>query len=374
MGVIYSVGSFVGGGGTLPQYGNGLDGNITILSGYTVNIKDLYENDDVPGVITNKGEHKGLNYGVGSYNPKNNQSYNNASNVINALNFTIEENAVLTTNQWQYYDPPSIYVDPTPYVIKDDSDGIIWIACVGSFINRGTIQLNYLGGDGGRFFLPSGRWYATEGLGTGKGGISPWPYDQVPGAGGPIYNDETIDYTDWDNIYGSGGGAGQGYNTNGGAGGSGGGSLRVYAINQIITSEGYIYANGYVGGNGGTVDSVNTGGGGGGTGGAIYLESLGNTILGAQRITCYGGDRGYGGMYDGGGKKGQCGGGGGGFAIVGNTGYRIVLRNNTSWTGGYGAYGRIAIKCPSISGSTYNSISYLETPSYYNILYGTYGS
>ena len=58
-------------GGLPPQFGTGLDGTITVNSG-TVNIEDIYENDNVTGVTTSRGVNKGLNYGAGTYDPENN--------------------------------------------------------------------------------------------------------------------------------------------------------------------------------------------------------------------------------------------------------------------------------------------------------------
>lgn len=325
------------------HYGDASDGDITIESG-TINIKSLYENDVLAGVTTYRGAGKGLNHGANSYAPQ-------YGRCIQAENFTINSGATLTTTAWG--------------TGASNTNGIVWIACKGTFTNNGTINLNALGGKGGGGGS-SGLMSTNGSNGTGAGGGIGGGESTIPAGGRDPYGSADIDISGWNYIYGSGGGGGAGTLTeigggggykygNGGSGGSnaaatlpagvggdsilsssddggnggnGGGAVRVCAV--IFINTGTISCNGS---NGGGDSSTYGGGGGGGSGGTVYIESS-DCSLGTGTITCTGGS---GGNSKGAGK------------------------------GSAGSVGRIAVRSPLIAGDT-------SSPSYYDIVQGTYSS
>lgn len=349
------------------QYGNGSDGTI-IVTGTDVDIKDIYENDSVSGVITKRGTNKGLNHGSGSYQPKDNTAYGTAKSIINAVNFIIQEGASLTCSQYHIATgQPHHNVSYTKY----DGQGMIWIACIGKFQNKGTVDLDekgFSGGKGGRFWNDDGD--------AGYGGFT--PAGQAAGggknrylgySGASAYGEETLQVlTTYENLFGgSGGGAGSGwanefiYGTDqyvAELGGSGGGALRVYA--PIIINQGIINNNGGDGGNYGTrsANYAKNGGYGGGAGGAGSYASVGGTGGNGSknRSANYGGG------------AGSSGGAGGsiyleGFVVqlgtINAEGGVGASGANHGGTGGTGSDGRIAIYANNIVGST--------TPNYYDI-------
>lgn len=333
------------------QFGDGSDGNITVTG--SVYIADLYEDDDVTGVITYRGVNKGLNHGAGEYSPQNRR-------FIKAINFIIESSATLTATAWNG---------------SDNRLGVVWIACSGTFTNHGTINLNGCGGAGGSGSNDEntiGYWYkkAENGKGPGGGEGAGSAIDNVVVDSDPLaygrssYGTADINLATWNHIYGSGGGGGSGVwkatlgsryyglggsggsnaeattdgggqtqgstgEDDGGAGGNGGGAVRIYAA--FFENTGTISCNGNNGGIGN--DDHEAGGGGGGSGGTIYFESF-ECDISTGSITCTGGTGGSGGAS-------------------GPTG-----------DGSAGSVGRIAIKSPVITGTT--------NPGYYNILQGSY--
>jgi hypothetical protein len=356
------------------QYGDGSDGTI-IVTGTDIDIKDIYENDSVSGVITKRGTDKGLNHGVGSYQPKDNTAYGTAKSIVNAVNFIIQDGASLTCSQYHIATgQPHYNVSYTKY----DGQGMIWIVCLGKFLNKGTVNLSekgFSGGKGGRFWNDNGDagYGGFTSAGQATGGAS----NRYQGyAGASAYGEATLQVlTTYENLFGgSGGGAGSGwaneatYGTDqyvAELGGSGGGALRVYA--PIIINEGTINNNGGDGGNYGTYSANNgkNGGRGGGSGGAGSYVAVGGT--GGNGSTNPN-------QYYGGG-AGSSGGAGGsvyleGFTVltgivnaeggVGATGLpaRDAYTGGGGGTGGTGSDGRISIVANNIVGST--------TPSYYD--------
>ncbi|HPQ55141.1 MAG TPA: hypothetical protein PK253_17960 [Spirochaetota bacterium] len=328
------------------HFGTGEDGDITVYSG-TVDIRAIYEDDVVMGVITGRGTDKGLNRkGIDItdyYDPQNGR-------YINAKNFTIQSSGTLTA--------ANPYGDGV-----DGKKGIIWIACTETFENQGLIDVKGKGGTGGAGGTGSGFGNTGNGSGGGQGGHDGSLFGG--GIGGSIYGDSVLSINNWKNLYGSGGGGGgcgmsnwggtggggggyaenggdrcedtsEGSNeTNGSMGGNGGGAIRLY-VARLVTTTGYISADGD---DGSPADSGynNTGGaGGGGSGGSIYIETLSNAEIGSGIISA----------------KGGLGGERSGYANGG--------------TGGDGSIGRIAVKSPDIIGTT--------IPAYYDIEKGAYSS
>jgi len=307
--------------GQLPErFGTGKDGNI-VVTGVNVDIADVYENDNLVGVITKRGVNKGLNYGAGTYNPKANQANNKALNIPNCINFTINVGASLSSTAWG--------------AATDDKLGIIWVACLVKFLNLGIINLLGKGAGGGAGGGDSGAGtdgvdgkgigHGHKGIGNRDDGGCPMPVPGSGGQGGAVgitYGSSAIPLITWANLYGSGGGGGGGKNDawsgaecgGGGAGaahaalgaagqsytgldctgddvgnpgGPGGGALRVYAL-MFDTSNGTIICNGTAGTGGGS----NGGGGGGGSGGTVFAETFAGAILGINKITAAGGAKG----------------------------------------------------------------------------------
>ncbi|MBN2533752.1 MAG: hypothetical protein JXB88_12725 [Spirochaetales bacterium] len=313
-------------------YGNGEDGTITIKSGYTVDIKALYENDTVQGVESSlRGLNKGLNHGAGMYNP-------GEGSWVNAVHFFIEPGAVLTA--------------PPVGKAGNLTNGVIAIKCRGNFINNGTINLD------GKGYAGSDTWYEP---GRGPGG-APRTRDTRYGygtRGGTAYpfSLKTLSYQDmlanWHYIYGSGGACGQDGKRSGGSGGAGGGALLIQAFGIFDTENGQIFANGMVGDYGDTTgdkDEGCSGGGGGGAGGTVSIQVYHYAYLGINRITALygaGGEdsgRGHGDPNHGGG------GGGGANFYNGSAGGKQHDKY-FSGSGGAGSVGRIHIK-GSFSGNT----------------------
>jgi hypothetical protein len=307
---------FSGGLSLPPQHGNGSDGSI-IVTGLSVSIKDIYEKDDVTGVITKRGVNKGLNYGIGAYQPFLNQAQNKAKGVPNFVNVTIQESASLISS------PRS----------SSSSDGILWIACIGVLDNKNIISATgmagFIGqpgskryggagghggpgaggggcgrgqytsgppGTGGQAYLLLGGSgdYWNGGAGTlggtsnsGRGGLGGGGYGQ-PGPAGIGYDNNPPSFSDWRLLFGSSGGGGGGGDARakgsdgeisggGGAGGGGAGGGFIYISCASYKNSGTILSNGGSGGTGGA--GVWNGfngsgaGGGGGAGGIIYIEA-----------------------------------------------------------------------------------------------------
>lgn len=326
------------GGGNLPKpYGVGKDGEAKVI-GVNISIKDIYENDDVVGVITRRGVNKGLNYGVGSYQPFLNQSSNVSLGVPNFTNLTVETGASLIC----------------PIRSTSASDGIVWITCIGIFKNLGTLQIpapvgeagengskryGGYGGDGapgaggggcgrgqytsgppgtgGQAYLLTGGtgvyWHGGDGTlgGTtdaGRGGLGGGGYG-YPGSGGVGYNNNPVNFSDWRLLFGANGGGGGGGDARatetsgeisggGGAGGGGTGGGFIYISCASFLNYGNIITDGSNGGNGG--NGVWNGangsgaGGGGGAGGIVYIDSK-SYPLGLGNISVAGGVGGVGG-------------------------------------------------------------------------------
>jgi len=296
--------------------GTGNDGDSTIgdtdgagpITG-TVNIKDLYENDNVPGAITSRGTNKGLNKGAGTYNPAtgavpnlNNLTISGANGLLTTNNelrlefkvkqtLNIQSGGLISANSKGYAagsgtgtggagGARDVYVvDSEGYWTYDEKGNPIeWIPEVGHY--------DYFRGGGG------GAGYG----GTGGTGGSYSSYN-IGGSAGSAYADFPA--------FGSGGGAG-----NNGGGGAGGGSIKINATNISIAggNNGQITANGANGAD--AVSGSGNSGAGAGAGGSINILSP-NNITGGQYISAYGGNGGRGnssGVYYGGGGGGGAGG------------------------------------------------------------------
>lgn len=113
------------------QYGTGEDGDITV-TGMSVSIVDIYENDDCTGVITKNGENKGLNCGSGTYTK---------TRGLHCGNFTVNTGASVTA---------------VPFDGDLEKTGNVVIRCTGELTVRGKINVTGKGGAGG------GGSYATE--------------------------------------------------------------------------------------------------------------------------------------------------------------------------------------------------------------------
>ena len=284
-----------------PQYGTSIDGSIIITSG-TVNIISLYENDYVTGVTTKNGTGRGLNYGVGTYDPDNGR-------FPQCIDFTINPGAILTTTAWD--------------VGTSDRFGYVRIGCSRNFSNNGTILLDGLGGRGG---AGSGGCENWGGAGYGPGGAQ---YN----LGGSCYDTATL--TSFRIGSGGAGGesrgcSGSGGSAGGGAGGAGGG--KAYISATFFVPIGTITANGLVGTPGRSTggSATDSGCGGGGSGGAIKIETLTNVSLGTNVIKANGGN---------GGSKGGSAtnsGGGAGHALGG-------FNSNNDARGGAGSKGIIYV-------------------------------
>lgn len=336
------------GGLSLPRrFGTGKDGEIIIRSGYTINIKELYENDNLTGVKTHRGENKGLNYGsTGTlYTPKNNQINNNGSNVINAVSFLIESGATLISN--------GVYQDY--YNALNENNGIIWISTISSFECYGDIDLTNIVGGGAK-----GPWTSDTGYGAGPG-IGYGASHSGPGYGGESYGTQDLDMTTWSHIFGSGGSSARDERYSGGVGGYGAGALRIYAASKIyFDNSANVYCNGQIGGSGASSDAGASGAGGAGSGGSVFLESLGNVNIGSSVINVNGGPWQYDiGDYDNSQYPKHSGGGGGaGFATNGSNGERAQTKR--AGVGGGASNGRIAIKSNNITGTAVDSVSYYQ--------------
>jgi len=270
------------------EYGTGMDKAIIVSSG-TINIKDIYELDDLTGVTTWRGTNKGLNYGVGTYDPKN-------SSYINATSFTVNNGAIIIADAW---------ADGT-----DDRKGVVWVMCTETFTNAGNFNMANLGGSGG---TPS-----QNGVGSGGGGGGEYSCDHIPqgGVGGSSYGTTDISISTWADIYGSGGGGGaprcEGHYEGAGGGGGGGrnagvtgdngftiigpggasgswgrvggGAIRIYA--RIFRNTGTMTVNGQDG----TFQGI--AGHGGGGGGTIFIKTADGDI-GINKLTAKGGIGGW---------------------------------------------------------------------------------
>lgn len=314
---------------TLPQFGTGADGAIIISSG-TVNIDELYENDVVTGVITKRGVDKGLNHGAGTYDPENGK-------YINSTSFRILSGTTLTHS--------TAYGDGA-----DNSNGILWVACISLFNSKGAIDMGAKGHAGGaaKACSAGATVSGNDGSGPGYGHKGTHTSTTYDSAGGTSCGNSAIPITTWADIYGSGGGSG-GMHVDAafesgttGVGGVGGGAIRIYAPTVNI-KDGAISCSGGNGTVGSASDWPDTtgGGGGGGAGGAVYIEAY-HAIVGTDTITALGGI-GAGGEGEGGEPIGD-GGGGAGYALTGEAGERGALFGiNRGGDGGDGSVGRIHI-------------------------------
>jgi hypothetical protein len=280
-------------------FGDGSDGAITIVSG-TVNIDDIYNNETVEGIITVRGENKGLNYGWEKYDPENGY-------LIQATTFIINEGATLTHSK--------SYATGT-----NNKYGIMFISCKNSFTNNGIINMNGKGYQGGTQVVGNGEYREIKG-GYGGGAIrilSPI----LDTSNGNIYCNGTAGSNGWNNAssvsyrfgdgtngYGTGGGYGgiQELSGGGGAGhtnigssatgGGGAGGLSYGESTIPLSTWSYLYGSG---GGGGTYAAVKPeasahAGSGGGSGGTIYLKTN-NGSIGTDKITA---NFGTGGVYSG---------------------------------------------------------------------------
>jgi len=365
MGNIY----YSGGSSLPPQYSEGRDGNI-IVTGTNVNIADIYNNDNVTGVITHRGSNKGLNYsngnptGENAYNPQANQFENRGLNIPNCLNFTINSGASLIASSWNG---------------TDNRKGVIWIAAIQQIYIAGTINVDQLAVAGASSPCYQQQGLTGAGVGYGGGGFSGGPGYGGPtgGTAGASYGDTQISTITWENIYGSSGGSGgathagfcggfpfggggghysghgggggfrstgrEGYTSSGtntstdcfwgSHGGAGGGAVRLYAASLIIDdSTGLITSDGTFGGSGtGQLqgDYASGGAGGGGSGGSIYIETVLGANIGTDKIRARGGT-------------------GGGCWNLSPTRY--------SNAGGYGSEGRVHIEGGYTGSTSFNPI------------------
>ncbi len=276
------------------QFGTGADGEIVVASG-SVNVAELYENDVVPGVITERGVDRGLNHkgndSSNTYDPLNGRS-------INSRNFTIRGSAILTCSGYNNTMGTGIVAIRCTEALKIDVGGRIDVDGKG-----------YEGGKGGVGSLADG----TNGSGPGGGHYGNYAPIGEYGDGG--YGGSTYGAIDM----GSGGGGGgsktgsEGF-ANGGDGGNGGGLVMIHAKSMMV--NGGITADGALGVKGGRDNGVSGGGGGSGSGGCIYIETYSGAVLGNNFITAKGGA----GIISS--HSGNAGGGGGGgsYTTVGAAG------------------------------------------------------
>ncbi|MBI4977246.1 MAG: hypothetical protein HZC28_07170 [Spirochaetes bacterium] len=318
------------------QYGDGSDSNITVVSGNTVSVDDIYNLDSVIGVITYRGTNKGLNHGAGTYQPK-------TGVFIQAKTFIVESGATLTAKKHK-----------TDGGATNEAYGIVWIAARAMFSNAGLLDLNGKGFNGGSMRF-SGGFFAT---GPGNGGSgTPQPtgdhMNTAGGTAGASCGSTGIPCTNaaWDAIFGSGGGGGGNFydGSDGARGGDGGGAVRIYAV-AFDTATGLIQCGGLDGAKGVSYDNsgyIATGCGGGGAGGTIYIESM-NARLGTSKMSCAGGiGSNYGDPIIQSDYTTGCGGGaGGGNRSAGGAGYaggKLGDSTGPGSKGGNGSLGRIHV-------------------------------
>ena len=257
----------------------GLDGDVTISG--NVNIKDLYEDDDVVGATTDRGVNKGLNKGSGTYNPSNGA-------VPDFAFMTVD--GILTTDGPSSANPGKKLEFRVAQNLTISNGGLIHADGKG-YGGGGTYTIGYGTGGGGKAV----NW--SDATGTGGGGGYGGKGGNGEGAGGITYEPYPALPT-----FGSGGGGG---NTS--AGGAGGGLIKISAGNIIMIGNGAIRANGANGSNSGF---WSRGKGGGGSGGGIHINSD-NSFTNAGNVSANGGAGGVNGANGGGG-----GGGGGGRIII----------------------------------------------------------
>ncbi len=366
------------------HYGDGKDGDITILTGNTVNISELYNNDVVTGVITWRGTNKGLNHS--GLDPSDTYSPSDGR-FVQAKNFIIQSTAVLSEIAWGNG--------------TDNANGIVWIGVTKTFTIQGSIDMNGKGGaigvglgagrDGNPGYNASGFFCAW--MGNPAGGVGGNSYTAIENSIWPFENPNTV----WASIYGSGGGYGKngvssggscGFGStggNGGNGGLGGGAIHIVAFKFEISKNSTISVNGTNGENG--TNGINgnrygtTAGSGGGAGGHISSGGNGGYGGGNNHYNCDSDCSWIGGSGGGGGGGGSAGtiyietlsdislminrisaiGGNGGIGGVGAVQY--------GENGGSGSNGRIAVRISNgvtITGQT--------TPNYYNIYTGSYSA
>ena len=250
-----------------------------------VNIRVLYENDNVGGVTTWRGVNKGLNRGPGTYNP-------NTSNVPNFDNLTISGQYI------NMFDDKGEFLGKTwvPATLTTSNMTRLEFSVNETLTIQGSakIDASYKGYFGGVL--------QVEGNGPGKGGagqkVTKSHYDDkgelhtvnyqssgggagyggTGGTGGSYglavggYRGSTYETFPQ---FGSGGGGGAAYR-----GGHGGGAIRISAGNIVL--NGNIFANG----SSGSADFWSAGGSG--SGGSIHLASS-TPINNANNISAAGG-------------------------------------------------------------------------------------
>ncbi|KKM98398.1 hypothetical protein LCGC14_1158350, partial [marine sediment metagenome] len=262
------------------DYGTGVDGDATIST--TVDIKSLYEDDDVNGVVTWRGVNKGLNKGVGAYDPSADPPA-----VPNYDNLTILSGGELTT---------TVLVS-LEFKVKS----ILSVNLGGKIDASGK---GYLGGNGG-FGQGPGRGAYTGGAGYGGNGAS----GSISGSG--IYDSAGITYGEYpaEPTFGSGGGSWMVC----GVAGNGGGAIKIQST--AIQNFGEILADG---------EQSVSGCAGAGSGGGIYIVS--QNFFDLDKIYARGGPK----------PSGDGGGGGGGRITISApwmTGFPSVVSLGNGETG-----------------------------------------
>lgn len=179
-------------------FGTGADGSLTVSGTTTVTMRQIYENDSVTGITTNRGAGKGLNKGSGTYMAS-------ADAMPNFVNVTID------SGQKIIGDTSNRYADA----------GHTFFKCSGTLSGAGSIDESGCGGAGGTF----GSTASASASGGGQtGGATGSIYNAVNngtlrggGSGGGAW--VGTDGTGMGVINGGAGGTG---NSTGGGGGGGG--------------------------------------------------------------------------------------------------------------------------------------------------------
>jgi len=320
-----------------------------------VNMKEIYENEDVTGVTTALGTDKGLNKGVGTYDPENDVIPNFSDVTI------LAGSSIVANDSYRYYDTGHTYFKANGIVtlygginengcgadeckapngtISGAYGGTGWDAYSGSpheSTSGGSGYYgapggkggedtrsggpNYYHGSGGAGYATFGKrglasnsiYYGLDGYQTATVDVKEYPILGVggigkgSGGGGGTYGISSFgsNSQDTNNDYflmGSAGG--QSINvTTYQPGGEGGGKVKIACASLVFGTGGFISANGA---DGGPVGVSYAGGQGGGSGGAIWviapqvdtskLEAVGgNGGTGAGITNLMGGDGGDG--------------------------------------------------------------------------------
>ena len=238
------------------------DGDVEIKSGYTINIADIFNRDDLEGVITRRGDNKGLN-SASTYNPDN-------GSVPRFANVIIRTNASFTTSnlvRLEFEAAETLTIESSAKIDATAKGYEGGLQAWGGYRN-GTKGSGPGGGGGGNL-------NGSAGGGGGYGGNGGEGGRDKPGAGGISYGAYPEEPT-----FGSGGGGGHSGGNDNPAGGRGGGAIKIKAN--------YIVNNGTIEAKGGAPYQNVMYGNAPGSGGGIYLESL--STIDATRIFAEGGD------------------------------------------------------------------------------------